>query len=93
MQALLCLQLAVAAPPPLFRAPPLTRGTRIEGLEPVTDTSHMPPLYRSPPALGWNDWNEIARKYPPWHPSGVNETIVLQQAAALARRAPSPPSL
>jgi len=44
-----------------------------------------PPLYRSPPALGWNDWNEIARKYPPWHSSGVNETIVLQQAAALVK--------
>ena len=43
-----------------------------------------PPLFRSPPALGWNDWNEIARKYPPWHPSGVNETIVLQQAVVLA---------
>ena len=69
MQALLYLQLAAPATPPLFRAP----------------ASAAPPLYHSPPALGWNDWNEIARKYPPWHHSGVNETIVLQQAAALAK--------
>jgi alpha-galactosidase len=59
---------------PLLRGPPLALAVVA-----------APPLYRSPPALGWNDWNEIARKYPPWHPAGVNETIVLQQAAALAK--------
>ena len=44
-----------------------------------------PPLFPSAPALGWNDWNEIARKYPPWHPAGVNESIVRQQAVVLAK--------
>ena len=55
---------------------------------PVPLVAAPPPLYRSPPALGWNDWNEIARKYPPWqcpHGTCINETVVLQQAAALAK--------
>eukprot|EP01065_Artemidia_motanka_P036222 TRINITY_DN44128_c0_g1_i1.p2 TRINITY_DN44128_c0_g1~~TRINITY_DN44128_c0_g1_i1.p2 ORF type:complete len:389 (+),score=143.44 TRINITY_DN44128_c0_g1_i1:62-1228(+) len=40
-------------------------------------------LARTPP-MGFNDWNEIAAKYPPWQ-KGVNETIFLAVGETMNR--------